>query len=36
MRQVGKEKERYKKQEKFFLDNNRIKNFKESFFLKIL
>lgn len=36
MKQVGKEKERYKKQEKFFLDSNRIKNFKESFFLKTL
>ena len=36
MRQEGKEKDRYKKQEKYSLDNNRIKNFKESFFPKIL
>lgn len=36
MRQEGKEKDRYKKQEKYSLDNNQIKNFKESFFPKIL
>ena len=36
MRQEGKEKDRYKKQEKYSLDSNRIKNFKESFFPKIL
>ena len=36
MRQEGKEKDRYRKQEKYSLDNNRIKNFKESSFPKIL
>ena len=36
MRQEGREKDRYKKQEKYSLDSNRIKNFKESFFPKIL